>query len=124
MKFLFDLGGVFFDWDPNYFYKDVFEDDEERKIFFNNICNDEWNIQQDAGRSIKEAEVDLIPKFPDYEDKIKLYYKNHHKMIRENFEDSVDVLDSLKIKIINVMFYLIGLAETFQGMDKRLSIFK
>ena len=21
MKFLFDLGGVFFDWDPNYFFK-------------------------------------------------------------------------------------------------------
>ena len=25
MKFLFDLGGVFFDWDPHYFYKDVFK---------------------------------------------------------------------------------------------------
>ena len=50
MKFLFDLGGVFFDWDPHYFYKDVIEDKEERDNFLNNICNDEWNIQQDAGR--------------------------------------------------------------------------
>ena len=47
MKFLFDLGGVFFDWDPHYFYKDVFKDKEERDNFLNNICNDEWNIQQD-----------------------------------------------------------------------------
>ena len=47
MKFLFDLGGIFFDWDPHYFYKDVIEDKEERDYFLNNICNDEWNIQQD-----------------------------------------------------------------------------
>ena len=60
MKFLFDLGGVFFDWDPHYFYKDVFKDKEERDNFLNNICNDEWNIQQDAGRLIKNAETDLI----------------------------------------------------------------
>jgi len=25
MKFLFDLGGVFFDWDPNHFFKDIFK---------------------------------------------------------------------------------------------------
>ena len=60
MKFLFDLGGVFFDWDPHYFYQDVIKDKEERDNFLNNICNDEWNIQQDAGRLIKDAESDLI----------------------------------------------------------------
>ena len=74
MKFLFDLGGVFFDWDPHYFYKDVIEDKEERDYFLNNICNDEWNIQQDAGRLIKDAETDLIKTYPDYEDKICLLY--------------------------------------------------
>ncbi|MBK68213.1 MAG: haloacid dehalogenase, partial [Legionellales bacterium] len=31
MKFLFDLGGVFFDWDPNHFFKDVFNTADERK---------------------------------------------------------------------------------------------
>ena len=33
MKFLFDLGGVFFDWDPHYFYKDVIKNKEEETIF-------------------------------------------------------------------------------------------
>jgi len=41
MKFLFDLGGVFFDWDPHYFYKDVFTNKKDRENFLNNICNDE-----------------------------------------------------------------------------------
>jgi len=59
MKFLFDLGGVFFDWDPKYFFKNIFEDPEEMEYFLTEICNDEWNIQQDAGREIKEAENSL-----------------------------------------------------------------
>ena len=98
MKFLFDLGGVFFDWDPNHFFKNVFDDDEERKYFLTEVCNDQWNFQQDAGRLIKDAETDLIKTYPDYEDKIKLYYKNHHKMFRKIFQYSVDVLDHLKNK--------------------------
>ena len=57
MKFLFDLGGVFFDWDPNHFFKDIFDKVEEREYFLTEVCNDEWNIQQDAGRTIKEAEA-------------------------------------------------------------------
>jgi len=49
MKFLFDLGGVFFDWDPNHFFINIFNDPKERNYFLKNICNDAWNIQQDAG---------------------------------------------------------------------------
>ena len=32
MKFLFDLGGVFFNWDPNHFYKNVFEKQQFSRI--------------------------------------------------------------------------------------------
>ena len=56
MKFLFDLGGVFFDWDPNYFFiKMYLITKKERDNFLKNICNDKWNIQQDAGRLIKDG---------------------------------------------------------------------
>ncbi len=116
MKFLFDLGGVFFDWDPNYFFKNVFDDDEERKYFLTEVCNDQWNFQQDAGRSIAEAELELIPKFPHYENEIKMYYKNHRKMIRGTFEESIKVLRQLKDK--NYKCYVLSnwSAETFEGI--------
>ena len=116
MKFLFDLGGVFFDWDPNHFFKNVFDDDEERKYFLTEVCNDQWNFQQDAGRSIAEAESELIPKFPHYEKEIKMYYKNHRKMIRGIFEESIEVLRQLKDK--NNKCYVLSnwSAETFAGM--------
>ena len=116
MKFLFDLGGVFFDWDPNHFYKNVFENIEEREFFLAEVCNDNWNVQQDAGRSIAEAELELIPKFPHYEKEIKMYYKNHRKMIRGVFEEAVDILKKLKDKNYDCYVLSNWSAETFEGM--------
>ena len=116
MKFLFDLGGIFFDWDPHHFYKNVFENIEEREFFLAEVCNDQWNVQQDAGRSIAEAELELIPKFPHYEKEIKMYYKNHRKMIRGVFEESVDILKKLKDKNYDCYVLSNWSAETFAGM--------
>ncbi len=118
MKFLFDLGGVFFDWDPHYFYKDIFNNQEERDNFLNNICNNQWNIKQDAGRLIKDAENDLIRDFPNYKNEIKLYYQNHRKMFRKIFKKSVELLIYLKNN--NYECYVLSnwSWETFQGMDK------
>ena len=118
MKFLFDLGGVFFDWDPHHFYKDIFDNQEERDYFLNKICNDQWNIQQDAGRLIKDAESDLIKDFPNYKNEIKLYYKNHRKMFRKIFQKSVDVLNDLKNKNYDCYVLSNWSWETFQDMDK------
>ena len=116
MKFLFDLGGVFFDWDPNHFFKDIFDKNEEREYFLSKVCNDEWNIQQDAGRTIKEAEAILIPKFPHYEQQIKMYYKNHRNMIRGTFNSSIQVLDKLKKQNYDCYVLSNWSAETFVGM--------
>ena len=116
MKFLFDLGGVFFDWDPKHFFKNIFSSLDELDYFLTNICNDEWNVQQDAGRTIKEAEEEIIPKFPQYEAQIKMYYANHRKMIRGVFLDSIEILDKLKKN--NYFCYVLSnwSAETFIGM--------
>ena len=118
MKFLFDLGGVFFDWDPNHFYINIFRNLEERQYFLNDICNDAWNIQQDAGRSIKDAELELIPKFPKYEKQIKMYYANHRNMIKGTFTKSIEILNYLKKN--NYECYVLSnwSAETFIGMTE------
>ena len=36
-KFLFDLGNVFFDWNPERVLKPIFNDDERMNFFINNI---------------------------------------------------------------------------------------
>ena len=121
IKFLFDLGNVFFDWNPRHFYKDVFSNTNEMEHFLSEICNDKWNIQQDAGRSIEEAEKELIPLFPEYQDKIKLYYKNHIKMIKGVFETSIELLEELKKK--SYLCYVLSnwSAETFLDTKEHFS---
>ena len=116
MKFLFDLGGVFFDWDPEYFFTNIFTDNKERKYFLKNICNDAWNVQQDAGRSIVDAELELIPKFPKYEKQIKMYYANHRNMIKNTFKESIAILDYLKKNDYECYVLSNWSAETFEGM--------
>jgi len=118
MKFLFDLGGVFFDWDPKHFFNNIFSSSEELDYFLSIVCNDEWNVQQDAGRTIKEAEEEIIPKFPQYEKQIKMYYANHRKMIKGVFFDSIEILDKLKKN--NYFCYVLSnwSAETFVGMTE------
>ena len=117
MKFLFDLGGVFFDWDPKFYYKNIINEPEELDTFLNEICSDEWNFKQDAGRTIEEAENELIVKFPKYESKIKLYYRNHRKMIKGIYLESIEVLNELKLN--NYSCYVLSnwSAETFEGME-------
>ena len=116
MKFLFDLGGVFFDWHPSHFYKSIFSSEKEMNYFLTYICNDEWNIKQDAGKLIKDAENELIQKFPQYSKEIKMYYTNHRKMIRKIYQSSVDKL--LELKSLNYLCYVLSnwSAETFVGM--------
>ena len=116
MKFLFDLGGVFFDWDPKNFYKNIFTDENELNFFLNEVCNDAWNLKQDCGRKINDAYLELINKFPNYEEQIKMYYSNHRKMINGIFPDSISILN--KLKNLNYSCYVLSnwSAETFKGM--------
>ena len=116
MKFLFDLGGVFFDWHPSHFYKSIFSSEKEMNYFLTYICNDKWNIKQDAGKLIKDAENELIQKFPNYSKEIKMYYSNHRKMIKGTFKSSIDQL--LELKTRDYLCYVLSnwSAETFVGM--------
>ena len=118
MKFLFDLGGVFFDWDPKYFFKSIFFSNEELNYFLTQVCNNEWNIKQDAGKLIKDAENDLINKFPQYSKEIKMYYSNHRKMIKGTFKSSIDQF--LELKNRDYLCYVLSnwSAETFKGMEE------
>ena len=118
MKFLFDLGGVFFDWNPKYFFKSIFSSNEELNYFLTHVCNNEWNIKQDAGKLIKDAENDLINKFPQYSKEIKMYYSNHRKMIKGTFKSSIDQF--LELKTRDYLCYVLSnwSAETFKGMEE------
>ncbi|MFK7806747.1 MAG: HAD family hydrolase [Saprospiraceae bacterium] len=111
---IFDLGKVLIDWDPNRLYKKIFKDDKEREHFLENICTSDWNVQQDAGRTLKEATDILVEQHPKYENEIRAFYGRWPEMIGGAIQGTVDILHQLKEENKVKLFALTNWsAETF-----------
>ncbi|KAB1231234.1 HAD family hydrolase [Chryseobacterium viscerum] len=110
---IFDFGGVLMDWDPRYFFKEYFNDNERMEYFLKNIAQDEWNIEQDRGRSLAEGTEIQVKKFPEWEKEIRAFYDNWTVMLKSDIPQNVEVLRKLK----NTDYDLFGLTnwseETF-----------
>ncbi len=118
---IFDLGGVLIDWNPNYMYKKLIEDDEKRKWFLETVCTSEWNEEQDGGRLISEANDLLIKSFPEYKDWILAYYERWEEMLNGPIHGTVELFKKLKEKNSHNIYALTNWsAETF---PKALQLF-
>ena len=123
-KFLFDLGNVFFDWNPERILKPIFNDDKRMNFFINNISFPLLDTRCDAGITIEFAVNDAIKKFPEFEKEIKFYYPNHGNMVGGFFQKTVDVF--YKIKELNHPCYVLSnwSAETYEGMEETYPFLK
>ena len=123
-KFLFDLGNVFFDWNPERILKPIFNDDERMNFFINNISFPLLDTRCDAGITIEVAVNDAIKKFPEFEKEIKFYYPNHGNMVGGFFQKTVDVF--YKIKELNYPCFVLSnwSAETYEGMEEKYPFLK
>lgn len=110
---IFDFGGVLMDWNPRYFFKDYFNDNEKMEFFLEHIAQDEWNVEQDRGRSLAEGTEIQVKKFPEWEKEIRAFYDNWTVMLKSDIPQNVEVLRKLK----NTDYNLFGLTnwseETF-----------
>ena len=120
---IFDFGGVVMDWNPRYFFKDYFNDDEKMEYFLKNITTDEWNIEQDRGRTLAEGTAIQVANFPEWEKEIRAYYDNWTTMLKSEIADNVAVLRKLE----HSEYELFGLtnwsAETFPYAVKNYDFF-
>lgn len=92
---IFDFGGVLVDWDPRYFFKNHFRDDEKMEYFLENITPPAWNEQQDKGRPLSEGTEIQIKKYPEWEKEIRAYYDNWTTMLKSDIPQNVDILRRL-----------------------------
>lgn len=67
---VFDFGGVLLDWNPRYFYSEIFNDDEKMEYFIQNIVTTKWNSQMDRGRSFEDCMNELAKEHEEYRDQI------------------------------------------------------
>lgn len=120
---VFDFGGVLVDWNPRHLYKKVFTDEQEMEQFLEEICTDDWNVQQDAGRSLKEGTDLLIQKHPEKAELIRIYYDRWPEMLNGVIEGTVNILKQLKEQ-----YKVYGLtnwsAETFPIALERYDFFE
>jgi 2-haloacid dehalogenase len=94
---IFDLGGVLLDWNPKYVYdENYFDSQEKHAYFFDNICTNDWNEEQDSGRSIVEATQLLVKQFPDWEQPIRDYYGRWTEMLKGPIHETVEIFRQLK----------------------------
>jgi len=117
---IFDLGGVLIDWNPDYVYKDVFNDDEKMAWFYREICTMEWNENQDAGHPLDKATEERVALFPQYEKWIRMYYNRWEEMLGESIPGSVKLLkkciDHPGLKVVALTNWS---AETFPVAQKK-----
>jgi len=95
---IFDFGRVLVDWNPRHLYRDYFASEDEMEHFLHTICTDEWNVEQDRGRSLAEGTRILQEKFPKYHSLIEIYYGKWEVMLKSDISGTVSLLYRLKEK--------------------------
>ncbi len=122
---IFDLGGVLIDWNPRYLYRKIWEDEEKIDWFLSDICDMNWNEQQDAGRSLLEGTVEKIKEYPEHAEHIKAYYERWEEMLGGTIPESVDIMGEIKSAGRHQLYALTNWsAETFPIAEKRYAFLK
>ena len=95
MNIVFDIGNVLVRWDPRFLFTQYFEDEEKMEWFLAHVCNHEWNLEQDRGRSFAEAVKLAIAQHPDHAEAIAAYDTRWHETLPHAIEGTVAIFKEL-----------------------------
>jgi 2-haloacid dehalogenase len=127
MNIVFDLGMVLIEWNPRHLYRKVFDDLARMEWFLTEVCNDEWNLAQDKGRSFDEAVAEATARFPEYAAEIALYRDRWMEMVPGSITGSVDILKELHGNAVPLYAITNWNGDTFRATRSRfpfLGLFK
>lgn len=92
---VFDIGKVLIHYDPELPFRRLIPDDARRAWFLGEVCTNEWNVEQDRGRSWEEAEALLIERHPQEEELIRAFRRHWREMVPHAYDGTVAILESL-----------------------------
>jgi 2-haloacid dehalogenase len=118
---VFDLGGVLIDWNPRHLYRGLFADERAMEDFLATVCTGLWNERQDAGRTIAEAEAELLASHPQHEGLIRAYYGRFDRMLAGPIDGTVAILEELHGKGVPLYALTNWSRETFPHARRRFS---
>ena len=120
---IFDFGGVLIDWNPEYLFRKVFDDENEMRFFLREVCSNDWNLKQDEGRTFEEAIRLLSEEHPQYKDEIAQYFSRWLETVGGDIAENSSLIEALKPN-----YRLFGLtnwsAETFPLAYRKYPFFK
>jgi 2-haloacid dehalogenase len=117
---VFDLGKVLIDWDPRHLYRKLFDGDEVRmERFLAEVCTQEWNERQDAGRPFAEAVEELLARHPEHEAFIRAFHERWPETVAGAIEGTVEVLADLRAAGYQLGALSNWSAETFRLVRSR-----
>ena len=119
-----DIGKVLVHYDPHLAFLDLIADAKERTAFLDAVCSNDWNKEQDRGRSWEEAEAEAIGRHPDKADLIRAFRGRHHMMISHAYEDTVDVLRGLLAGGYDVTLLTNFASDTLRETQERFPFLK
>ncbi|MBK1622680.1 2-haloalkanoic acid dehalogenase [Afifella marina DSM 2698] len=88
---VFDIGKVLLHYDPHLAYKELIPDEADRRFFLEEVCSNDWNLEQDRGRPWADAEAEAIARHPDKAELIRAFRQRWSMMVPHAYEDSVAV---------------------------------
>ena len=98
MNVVFDIGNVLVHWEPRALYRKFFAKEDEVEWFLANVCNHDWNLEQDRGRSFADAVIEATARFPEHADAIAAYDLRWHETVLGPIDGSVAILEELKAR--------------------------
>ncbi len=112
---VFDLGGVLIDWNPRHLFRSVFPGDEAAmEQFLAEVATQDWNTEQDRGRSWTEGLALLVREHPHHAAAIETYWDRWLETIGGPIEPTVDLLAELhRIPGLRLLALTNWSAETF-----------
>ncbi len=94
---IWDLGGVLIDWKTTYVFDEHYFDSlESREHFFQKICTNDWNENQDAGYPIAKATAEKVAEHPEWESAIRDFYGRWEDMLRGPIDETVEIFRALR----------------------------
>ena len=118
---IFDLGNVLIGWDPRRLYRQLIEDEAQMEWFLREVCNSEWNEQQDAGRPWTEATALLRDRFPEHAELIDAYHLRWEETLIGAMEDSVALLAELRARGVRLLALTNWSQQTFPIARQRFA---
>jgi 2-haloacid dehalogenase len=118
---VFDLGQVLIAYDMEAPYRRLVPDEARRK-FFAEVPMHQWNLEQDRGRSWREAEDALIADYPQHADLIRAFRANWWEMVPGPIEENISIVDDLIDRGLDVTALTNWAPDTFVEAEGKFPI--